>query len=276
MSDFPSPEEKRALQLEELTALLELKRLCDLHGLRYYLIAGTLLGAVRHGGFIPWDDDVDVAMPRADYDKLAKIARRELSTGFFYQTASTEKNCPFFFAKIRKDGTSVTEEIVKGVDMHDGCYVDIFPLDVCPRSAERAERYFKLTRMIYCAIISKLNPDFVCEYTKKSAIAAFKAMRVLPISVMKAFRGAVRRWYTLTSHKGKLCTVDGSYGYPKESYPDEWFAKADTMKFEGHDLPVPSAWDELLTHMYGDYMTPPDESARRGHFIKTIPTEDDR
>ncbi len=273
MSNFPAPEERRALQLEELTALLELKRLCEAHGLRYYLIAGSLLGAVRHRGFIPWDDDIDVAMPRRDYDKLARIAKRELSPGFFYQSAHTEKNCPFFFAKIRKDGTSVTEELVKGVDMHDGCYVDIFPLDICPRSNKRAMRYFKLTRLIFCAIISKLNPDFVCEYTKKSAILAFRTLRVLPICVLKSMRGAVRHWYTLTSRKGKLATVDGSYGYPKEAYPAEWFDDITTVSFEGAELPAPLKWDALLTHMYGDYMTPPDENKRQGHFIKK-PTED--
>ena len=79
MSDYLSPEEKRDLQLAELTVLAELKRLCEKHGLRYFLVAGTLLGAVRHRGFIPWDDDIDVAMPRKDFNKLARIAKKELS-----------------------------------------------------------------------------------------------------------------------------------------------------------------------------------------------------
>lgn len=273
MPDFLSEEEKRALQLEEFNILNELKRLCDKHGLKYYLTAGTLLGAVRHKGFIPWDDDIDIVMPRKDYNKLAKIAKHELSEGFFYQSAKTEGACPFFFAKIRKDGTRVTEQITKNVNMHNGCYVDIFPLDKCPKSPKRANRYFKLTRMIFCAIISKLNSDFVCEYTRGAAILMFKMLRLLPIRVLKAMRGAVRCYYTATSGRGVLATVDGSYGYPRETYKEEWFSGDTAVEFEGGSFPAPVCYHELLTHMYGDYMTPPDEEERHGHFIKNTQEE---
>ena len=276
MADFLTDEEKRALQLKELEVLKELRRLCDKHGLRYYLTAGTLLGAVRHKGFIPWDDDVDIVMPRRDYNRLKKIARRELSEGFFYQSADTEYKCPFFFTKIRMDGTSVTEPLLEGVKIHDGCYVDVFPLDVCPMSDRRAERYFKLTRMIFCAIIARLNPDFVCEYTKGGAIFAFKLLRRMPIWLLKWLRGSVRRYYSLFSRRGRLATVDGSYGFPRESYDIEWFDEAVSLEFEGESFIAPKRYDDILTHMYGDYMTPPDESMRHGHFIKNDKEENEQ
>ena len=95
--------ELRALQLDEVTVLDELDRICKKHGLRYYLTAGTLLGAVRHGGFIPWDDDIDVAMPREDYDRLYRICKTELRDGFFFQCEKTERLHTFFFAKIRNN-----------------------------------------------------------------------------------------------------------------------------------------------------------------------------
>ena len=111
MSSSTQDRDLRQIQLASLEALKELKRLCDKHGLKYYLVAGTLLGAVRHRGFIPWDDDVDVAMPRSDYNKLSKIAKKELREGFFYQTERTDKNSPFFFAKL---GVINTPEVKMG------------------------------------------------------------------------------------------------------------------------------------------------------------------
>ena len=268
MSNLLSPEEKRAIQQGSLKALLEIKRLCELHGLKYYLTAGTLLGAVRHKGFIPWDDDIDVAMPRADYDKFAKIAKKGLDSDFFYQDERTDKNAPFAFAKVRLNGSEVKEELLLGAKMHNGCYADIFPLDRCPQSDRRAMRFFKLTNLAHCALISKINPSFVCEYTRGVARAAFAVARLMPRWALLLFRRAVRAYYTATSKKGKLCTVSGSYGYPRESYLEKWFYGSCVMSFEGESLPAPCGYDELLTNMYGDYMTPPPESERGGHFVK--------
>ena len=264
-----SPEERRKIQLSSLDALKELKRICDKHRLRYYLVAGTLLGAVRHGGFIPWDDDVDVAMPRSDYKKLEKIARRELSDGFFYQTEKSERRYPFFFAKLRKDGRTVTESIFKETDIHNGCYVDVFPLDYCPSNERRAVRFFKLTSFFTCALIAKTSDNFVCEYTKKGALFAFSVMKKLPRCVLLFLRNAVRVYYTLTSSKKVICTVAGSYGYPRETYSAEWFAETVDLKFEDEVFTAPKEYDKALTHMYGDYMTPPPESERKGHFINS-------
>lgn len=262
-----SPEERRKIQLNSLEALKELKRICDKHGLRYYLVAGTLLGAVRHRGFIPWDDDVDVAMPRSDYKRLEKLAKSELSSGFFFQTEKTDKHSPFFFAKLRKEGTSVTEFLFRDSKMHAGCYVDIFPLDRCPSGKKRAGRFFKLISLFNCALIAKTSDDFVCEYTKKSALLTFSLIKKLPRCVLLFLRNAVRRYYTLTSGRKVICTVAGSYGYPRESYLAEWFREKAELKFEDEVFTAPKEYDKALTHMYGDYMTPPPESERNGHFI---------
>lgn len=269
MSNLLSPEEKRKIQAEAYKALKELGRLCDKHGLRYYITAGTLLGAVRHGGFIPWDDDIDVVMPRSDYKRLAKIAKSELADGFFYQSDKTERHCPFSYAKIRKDGTRVDEELLTDFDIHKGCYVDIFPLDSCPRSDRRARRFFKLTELIYCALISKINKSFVCGYSRGGVQFLYRLVRLLPRRALIWLRGLVRVYYTHTARGGKLCTVAGSYGYPRESYPEQWFGEAVMITFEDGQFPAPKEWRELLTHMYGDYMTPPDDKERYGHFIKT-------
>ena len=267
MSSSPCDNDLREIQLASLKALKELKRLCEKYDLKYYLVAGTLLGAVRHRGFIPWDDDIDVAMPRTDYNKLAKVAKKELSEGFFYQTERTDKHSPFFFAKLRYDGKTVKEELLKDVEMHNGCYVDIFPLDKCPSKEKRAIRFFKLISLIHCVMVAKESDSFTCEYTKGGAKLLFALLKRFPRSVLILLRNAVRVYYTATA-KGKIiCTVSGSYGYPRETYPAEWFDQSIGLEFEGEKFSAPADYDKALTHMYGDYMTPPPESERKKHFI---------
>ena len=95
----------RDLQLVELEILREFVRVCEAHGLRYYLAYGTLLGAVLHRGFIPWDDDIDVTMPRPDYERFARICASELRPGFTWQSYRTDRHYPFLFGKLLKDGT---------------------------------------------------------------------------------------------------------------------------------------------------------------------------
>ena len=128
-------------EIQELL-LLMLKyfdSLCREHGLSYVMLGGTMLGAVRHKGFIPWDDDVDVGMPRADYDRFARIAQEEMGEDYFLQTPETDPHVPFFFMKVRMNGTEFNEGNFRKLKMHQGIYVDIFPCDRMPLS-KRAER----------------------------------------------------------------------------------------------------------------------------------------
>lgn len=263
-----SNEEKRALQEAELVILDELDRLARKHGLRYFITAGTLLGAVRHKGFIPWDDDIDVVMTTKDYKKLAKLAKTELSEGFFFQDERSEKGYPFFFGKIRKDGTEVREKILDSFDIHKGQYVDIFPLDKCPESPFFAKLLFKLTWFFSSALISKNNPSFVCGYEKPIARVTFNLFRRLPAGLLKALRHGVRNIFSFFSSGKRLATLAGTHGYPRESYESEWFSESVMLEFEGKEYPAPKEWHALLTSMYGDYMTPPRESERAGHFVK--------
>ncbi len=266
MESFLSPEEKRELQLDELRALRELDRVCRLHGLSYFITAGTLLGAVRHGGFIPWDDDIDVAMTRKDYKKLSKIAKTALSPGFFWQDGRTDKHYPFAFAKIRIDGTEVCEPLLVGVQMHKGRYIDIFPLDRCPTSPRPARLMFKLHELLSCARVAKDSNGFVCEYKKRSARAAFSLLRLLPRGALSWLRRATVAVFGFFSSGRTIATVSGSHGYPRESYDAEWFEKSTALSFEGERYPAPEGYRELLTRMYGDYMTPPPEDEQAGHF----------
>ncbi len=144
-----SYEEKyRKIQLIELEMLNEVDRICKKHGIRYYLCGGTLLGAVRHSGFIPWDDDLDIFFPRKDYIKFAEIAPKELPDTMFYQDWHNEFDYPYNFAKIRMNGTKFCQNEIQHLNMHQGIFIDIFPLDSVPVNEKERTKYLtKVTRL---------------------------------------------------------------------------------------------------------------------------------
>lgn len=257
--------ELRSLQLKELEVLLEFQRVCGLLGLRYYLTAGTLLGAVRHKGFIPWDDDIDVAMPRADYDKLVRLAPQHISEEYVYQEYRTERNFPYYFAKLRRRNTKVEEPILRAVQMEQGCYIDIFPLDRCPASGKMAKLLFKGIELLDCAVLAQVSSEFQCGYQKPAMRFLWNALQRLPRGCIFALREWVRKLLGLGGKK--LCTVGGCHGYPRESYQPAWFHETAELEFEGRAFPAPAGWDALLRSMYGDYMAPPSEAERQGHFV---------
>lgn len=119
------------LHAEILRIMDEIHRVCTKNGLTYYLVGGTLLGAVRHQGFIPWDDDLDIAMPRADFDRFIHIAEKELGSEFYLNWITTNPKYWLFFPKICLRNTTFDEGVIKK-DIPMGIFIDIFPLDLSP------------------------------------------------------------------------------------------------------------------------------------------------
>lgn len=107
----------------------EIVRICEEENLTYYLAGGSVLGAIRHGGFIPWDDDIGIMVPREDYEKFAEACKRKLNSNYFYQSIDTDARYVKRFAKVRKNNTIFQEKMFNGIQQHNGIYVDIFPLD---------------------------------------------------------------------------------------------------------------------------------------------------
>jgi len=124
-----SKSELKKIQNTLLEILIEVDRICRKNDIKYFLFAGTLLGAVRHKGFIPWDDDIDIAMPREDYEKFLQIVQKEPYSNYFLQNVITEIEAPFLFSKFRKDDTLLLEKAVMNKNIHHGIFIDIFPLD---------------------------------------------------------------------------------------------------------------------------------------------------
>lgn len=262
----PCQEDLRKLQLSELEILKEFKRLCNTNNLNYFITAGTLLGAIRHRGFIPWDDDIDVVMPRADFNKLSEICKSQLVDGFYYQDSYTEKNYPYFFAKIRKENTEVYEPCLEAVDIRKGQYIDIFPLDICPGNPIVAKIYFKIIWLLTWCYMGKVNQNFVCGYTRLQSKAAYSVLKALPLKAIRRLRDQIAGLPGKLEKPKVLCTLGGAHGYPAETYLQEWFSDSLEMEFEGFSFAGPKGWYELLSNMYGDYSKLPDVSERRGHF----------
>lgn len=129
-----TPEELERLQATLYLILAEIKRVCDKHGIRYFITGGTAIGAYFWGKILPWDDDVDVGMPRADYERFARIAQEEMGQDYFLQTPQTDPHVPFFFMKVRMNGTEFNEGTFRKLNIHQGIYVDIFPFDRMPEN----------------------------------------------------------------------------------------------------------------------------------------------
>ena len=122
----------RRIQQIETDVLCEVDRICQKHQIKYVLGFGTLIGAVRHQGFIPWDDDVDICMMRKDYERFKDICRTELNPKYFYQSKDTDPEYYHLFDKIRVNGTVFKEDLIAEHDIHHGVYIDIFPMDYVP------------------------------------------------------------------------------------------------------------------------------------------------
>lgn len=270
-SDNPNTPQStlRSLQLTELDILKEFDRLCRKHHLHYYIVGGTLIGAVRHKGFIPWDDDIDVSMPRKDFKKFIKIAKEELSQEFFLQTRKTDKKCQFHYAKLRKSGTYFGEEKFEHTAFHKGIFMDIFPLDYIPRNKLMQKLIFGAFGLMSGLISSKEKSD---EYLfrDRNYIFAFMLRCIrfaTPLFVLRGFRTLIAKFSNAISKKTLFASLSGFHGYPKEMSPEKWWGEGCDIEFEGIMVKAPDEYETLLAHMFGNYMELPPEKDRINHSV---------
>lgn len=255
----------RRLQLCELEILDEFVRICEKHDLQYYLVGGTLLGAVRHQGFIPWDDDIDVAMPREDYDRFAAIAAGELAPQYFYQCPETDPYYFLTYAKIRKNGTEVCEERFKNAKFHKGVFIDIFPLDFCPAPGLICHFLFNvLAVMNYRGQVD--SGEIYEPYRELSGKIGYALLRVFSPKALVLVRKKV---LSISKRLGKqkyAANYPGAYGYRKEVSPCVWFQSGVRVSFEGRHFLAPVAYERLLSRSYGEaYLSLPPEGEKKQH-----------
>ena len=213
----------RELQLVELEILLEVDRVCRENGIEYFLDGGTALGAVRHGGFIPWDDDIDIGMTRENYEKFLEIAPEKLKNDYFLQTRKTDKKAPYMYAKVRKNGTVFMEWNKRNLDMHHGIYIDIFPYDNVPDDIKERNEYLAKCGRLYRLYLLRSTPDRDLppqKSVKWAILAVFRrlihyTLKIVPMLWIENKIDQMFRKYNKADTKCLVCHMFNQYIYSK-------------------------------------------------------------
>lgn len=262
------PELKRVQQVE-LDILKKFDAICTEMGLTYFLDSGTALGAVRHEGFIPWDDDIDVGMPRKDYDIFMQIGQEKLGDGFFLQNRITDPKSPFSFAKIRKNNTVFLEWNKRNIDMNHGIFIDIFPYDILPESGR--DEYIDECRKLNLKLARRTIPDRAMRPEKNIKWWIGAACRRLAFYLMR-FSSIKKIDRQIIEAYSRFDDAE----YEGMSYVCHAFSKKVTFEesilfpvkratFEGYQFNIPAKSRKYLTLIYGEYMELPPIEDRVGH-----------
>lgn len=250
----------RKLQLTELKCLDEVKRICELHNLKYFLIAGTLIGAIRHKGFIPWDDDIDIGMMRDDYEKFLEYCKTDLNIDeFFLQTPETEKDsADFELARIRLNNTKFIETHRKDLQIHHGIFVEVFPYDDLPESQLRCLLYSDSFRILKKAVGIRMGYRYKAKNLLNRFIIYFMAFctKIIPLEKMKKIMNNYHLKYQNPNSK-YVFLIAGGTSYKEERHLRTTVTELSQAEFEGKLYPIPKNYHEFLSEQYGDYMTPP-------------------
>lgn len=252
-----------AVEMELLNKLLEV---CKKHNLRIWAEGGTLLGTVREHGYIPWDDDIDMAMLRDDYDKLQEIAEDEFKAPFFFQSGYTDK-FPCGFSKLRMDGTAaiIKNEIYQ--NFHQGIFIDIFCYDAVPDTKDELIN-------LKCKSV-KLLGDLKTYCNNYFSFTDFNHnLRTLK-AIVKVKRKGFRQSFEEYDNLFKLYKIKDNryvsfmaffFDFNRYLREKEWYNETLYMPFEDIMIPIPIGYHEILAKQYGDYMRPVQTPTMHGNF----------
>lgn len=261
--DFSTDVDMKEIQNQVYIILQEVDRICRKNRIPYFLSAGTALGAIRHKGFVPWDNDIDIGMLRKDYNNFQKIVKRELGSEFYYQTLQPNRDFYYPFDQVVKNHTSYVQLEHKDAKFHHGFHIDIFPFDkVSSNPKSREKQVEDLNKYRYLMKAKKLK----YPYKSKNPLHLFLInyeyymLKLVPYRYLKKKIDETLTKYnkTNTEYIADLCTHYKKVMYFKRSeiFPIK------KVSFESGVFPVPRETDTYLTMMYGDYMTPPPENKR--------------
>lgn len=254
----------------EFEMLKYVKKVCKQKNLKYYLAGGTLLGAIRHKGFIPWDDDIDILMPRSDYNKFISIISEEENDKYKILTPNNE-DYYYFFSKLVDNRTILNEKNVKPIK-NLGIYIDIFPLDGLPNNLCDIEKHANLLIKKF-KLYQNSKSDTYCisnSIVKKCAKALVKS----PYHIICKIKNWKKRKKQILSlmekydfeNSNKVAYILSAYG-KREILDKTVFAESKTVVFEGEEFSAPANYNQYLSSLYGDYMKLPPEKDRKSHHL---------
>lgn len=263
----------RKLQLAQLYTMKKIAEICEENNICYYLCGGSLLGAIRHNGFIPWDDDLDITMYRKDLKRLANIIREKHSDEFFVQDFQSDKMYARYITKIRLNGTIQMEEDYVKSDIHQGIYIDIFPLDhVTQKSGIGLVLRGKLLRFLFAYKTVRCTKN---KQTTKAKKFFMMVLRPFSYLIPQKFVNFLFDWIcTATDKPGAKYTTSfaSHYLWKRQLVENRIYGEGVLHKFENCMFRIPSGYTELLTQVFGpDYMQlPPVEKRNSGHMLVKI------
>lgn len=255
----------------DMDIVKEVVRICNAHGFKYYMLGGTMLGAIRHKGFIPWDDDIDLGMPREDYEAFLELADKELAHHLKVVNYRNDPNYMYYITRVQDTQTRVVEERIGNDNKYTCASIDIFPIDGTPNNPLLRKLYF--FRVLYHrALMSLCYKDSIDRKRKRSKKEKLLLWIMERIPVEK-----------LTTPYKQKCKIDkllrkqkvagskyignimGAYR-TREIVPADFYGEGAMYPFEDMELRGMAKADEYLTYTYGDYMQLPPEEQRKTHF----------
>ena len=253
--NFLVTKERKRLWAFQLDLLSELDRICKKYDIRYFAGGGTMLGAVRHKGYIPWDDDIDINMFRKDYDRFCNVAVKELREPYFLQTPMTDIDYASYHIKLRNSNTTCTTKYDMMFEYNQGVFIDIFPYDYIPDEQRERESFLceirKYRRMLDVGMrkFYHINGVIVPEDEQREIRDFFEK---------NSFRDVCRHYDELCAKYADSPTKNvGVLAYAIEgklSHPTDWFDDFICADFEMMRMPIPKEFDKYLSLHYGHYM----------------------
>ena len=256
-------EQIEKLKLIEIELLRCFIGVCEKLEINYFVIGGTLLGAVRHKGFIPWDDDIDVGLKREDFELFRKKAPELLNDYIFMQDIYTDKNVPISFIKLRDNRHLFLEKAVSTFAINQGVYIDVFPLDYYPESKIK-QLYFNIKNNIYIQRVNLEFPDIIKSHTRSRRVYDRLLKFIFPdYRKVVAYRDGLYKKQSKQATK-YICNYCGAWG-KREIVPSFYFDRYIYLDFEDLKVKAPKDFDNYLKHIYGEYMMLPPENKRVPH-----------
>ena len=258
------------LQAKQLDILKAFIRVCEKHNLTYFLVYGTALGAIRHKGFIPWDDDIDVGMPRADYEKYIQLQSEYEGTPYFIQTFKSDPCYIYNYAKLRDSSTTFLENAFKNHRINQGVFIDVFPVDGMSKAEGDREKIGKKNKFIWRQVYFSYLPALRRKVRKrtwfKDILLNIVAGLFYVFDIAHYRNKRVERFVRqVPFEEAKMAGIMFGFTWRINCMPADIFRETIKVPFEDIEVRVVKDYDRYLTLLYKDYMKFPPKEQQVGH-----------